>query len=69
MEKGDGLAMLIAALITIVPICLVVLAMLALAGYFLHRSDKEKASLLSKERDSLFYLPTALAPTSLKEGG
>ena len=28
MEKGDGLAMLI------VPICLVVLAILALAGYF-----------------------------------
>ena len=34
MEKGDGLAMLIAAMITIVPICLVVLAILALAGYF-----------------------------------
>lgn len=34
MEKGDGLAMLLAALITIVPICLVVLAILALAGYF-----------------------------------
>ena len=34
MEKGDGLAMLIAAFITIVPICLVVLAILALAGYF-----------------------------------
>ena len=34
MEKGDGLAMLIAAFITIVPICLVVLAILVLAGYF-----------------------------------
>ena len=34
MEKGDGLAMMIAAMITIVPICLVVLAILALAGYF-----------------------------------
>ena len=34
MEKGDGLAMLIAAMITIVPICLVMLAILALAGYF-----------------------------------
>ena len=34
MEKGDGLAMLIAAMITIVPICLVVLAILALAVYF-----------------------------------
>ena len=34
MEKGDGLAMLIAALITIVPVCLVMLAILALAGYF-----------------------------------
>ena len=34
MEKGDGLATLIAAFITIVPICLVVLAILALAGYF-----------------------------------
>ena len=34
MEIGDGLAMLIAAFITIVPICLVVLAILALAGYF-----------------------------------
>ena len=34
MEKGDGLAMLIAAMITTVPICLVVLAILALAGYF-----------------------------------
>ena len=34
MEKGDGLAMLIAAMITIVPICLAVMAVLALAGYF-----------------------------------
>jgi len=33
MEKGDGLAMLLAALITIVPICLVVLALLAGVGY------------------------------------
>lgn len=33
MEKGDGLAMLLAALITIVPICLVVLAVLAGVGY------------------------------------
>lgn len=34
MEKGDGLAMLIAALITIVPVCLIALALLALTGYF-----------------------------------
>ena len=34
MEKGDGLAMLIAALITFGPFCLVILAFLALAGYF-----------------------------------
>ena len=34
MEKGDGLAMVIAAFITIVPICLVVVAILAAAGYF-----------------------------------
>ena len=34
MEKGDGLAMLLAAMITIVPICLVVIAILAAAGYF-----------------------------------
>ena len=34
MERGDGLAMLIAALITLVPVCLVMLAILALAGYF-----------------------------------
>jgi len=33
MEKGDGLAMLLAALITIVPICLVVLALLVGIGY------------------------------------
>jgi len=33
MEKGDGLAMLLAALITIVPICLVVLAVLVGVGY------------------------------------
>ena len=33
-KGGDGLAMLIAALITIVPVCLVMLAILALAGYF-----------------------------------
>ena len=41
MERGDGLAMLIAALITIVPVCLVMLAILALAGYF-SLSDKKK---------------------------
>ena len=41
MERGDGLAMLIAALITIVPVCLVMLAILALAGYFfIVRSEK-----------------------------
>lgn len=34
MEKGDLPAMLIAALITIVPIGLIVLAVLAAAGYF-----------------------------------
>ena len=34
MERGDGLAMVIAAFITIVPICLVVVAILAAAGYF-----------------------------------
>ena len=34
MEKGDTAAMLIAALITIVPVCLLVLAVLALVGYF-----------------------------------
>ena len=34
MEKGDGCAMLIAALITIVPVCLVVIGLLAAAGYF-----------------------------------
>ena len=34
MEKGDGLAMLIAAMITIVPICLIIVAILAAAGYF-----------------------------------
>lgn len=34
MEKGDGLAMILAALITIVPVCLVVLGILAAAGYF-----------------------------------
>ena len=34
MEKGDGLAMLLAAMITIVPICLIVIAILAAAGYF-----------------------------------
>ena len=33
MEKGDGLAMLLAALITIVPVCLIVLALLAGVGY------------------------------------
>ena len=34
MEKGDGGAMVIAAMITIVPVCLIVLAILAAAGYF-----------------------------------
>lgn len=34
MEKGDGLAMIIAAMITIVPVCLIALALLALTGYF-----------------------------------
>ncbi|MBP3428098.1 MAG: hypothetical protein J6M47_07550 [Clostridia bacterium] len=34
MEKGDGCAMIIAAMITIVPACLIVLAILAAVGYF-----------------------------------
>lgn len=34
MEKGDGCAMLIAAMVTIVPACLIVVAILAAAGYF-----------------------------------
>lgn len=34
MEKGDGCAMLIAAMVTIVPVCLIVIAILAAAGYF-----------------------------------
>ena len=34
MEKGDGCAMVIAAMITIVPIALIVVAALAAAGYF-----------------------------------
>ena len=34
MEKGDGCAMLIAAFVTIVPVALVVLAILAATGYF-----------------------------------
>ena len=34
MEKGDGCAMLIAAFITLVPVALVVLAILAATGYF-----------------------------------
>lgn len=33
MERGDGLAMLLAALITIVPVCLVALAVLAGLAY------------------------------------
>ena len=33
MEKGDGLAMFIAAMITIVPVCLIALTVLALVGY------------------------------------
>lgn len=32
MEKGDGCAMVIAAMITIVPVCLLVLAALAAVG-------------------------------------
>lgn len=34
MEKGDGCAMLIAALITIVPVALIVLAVLSAVGFF-----------------------------------
>lgn len=34
MEKGDGCAMFIAAMITIVPIGLIVIAALAAVGYF-----------------------------------
>ena len=34
MEKGDGCAMVIAAMITIVPIALIVVVALAAAGYF-----------------------------------
>jgi len=34
MEKGDGCAMIIAAMITIVPVGLIVIAILAAAGYF-----------------------------------
>ena len=34
MEKGDGCAMVIAAFITIVPVGLLVLAVLAAVGYF-----------------------------------
>lgn len=34
MEKGDGCAMVIAAMITIVPIALIVIVALAAAGYF-----------------------------------
>jgi len=34
MEKGDGCAMVIAAMITIVPVGLIVIAVLAAAGYF-----------------------------------
>ncbi|MBQ7887958.1 MAG: hypothetical protein IJ313_13875 [Clostridia bacterium] len=34
MEKGDGCTMVIAAMITIVPIALIVIAVLAAAGYF-----------------------------------
>ena len=44
MERGDGLAMLIAALITIVPVCLVMLAILALAGYFFHCQIRKRLS-------------------------
>lgn len=34
MEKGDGCAMVIAAMITIVPIALIVVVALAAVGYF-----------------------------------
>ena len=34
MEKGDGCAMVIAAFVTIVPVCLLVIGVLAAAGYF-----------------------------------
>ena len=34
MEKGDMFAMILSALLTILPIALVVLALLSLAGYF-----------------------------------
>ena len=34
MEKGDGCAMVIAAMITIVPVALIVVVALAAAGYF-----------------------------------
>lgn len=34
MERGDGCAMVIAAMITIVPIALIAIAVLAAAGYF-----------------------------------
>ena len=40
MEKGDGLAMLIAAMITIVPICD---GGVGAGGIFLHRSIKKAA--------------------------
>ena len=34
LEKGDTLAMILSALLVIVPVALVVLAVMALAGYF-----------------------------------
>ncbi len=34
MEKGDGLAMLLAGLLTILPIALIVVGVLAAVGYF-----------------------------------
>jgi len=34
MERGDLLAMLIAAMITILPVALIVLAVLSIAGFF-----------------------------------
>ena len=44
MEKGDGLAMLIAAMITIVPICRAVMAVLALAGYVFSVRSNDRIS-------------------------
>ena len=49
MERGDGLAMLIAALMTIVPVCLVMLAILALAGYFFIVRKEKRVPFERKE--------------------